>query len=197
LTGLDVFAIWLSGAFSGAIATVIYGLYLNRKDRAKLATETKKLRDELDKKIENIKKQAKKIDEGDVVNERLARVGDITERQLALQAQASLPSKNAVHSKHKNGVIREIQALEDEKAMILQSILDDGFDPMVVALNEKDERENIKLSEYMAKNGLSVPKSDTSETKTPANIPTETLPGEPRKAGKFLVYKGGKSDSSH
>jgi hypothetical protein len=117
--------------------------------------------------------------------DRLVKVQEITAKQLELSDLVSQPSKNSLHSKYKNGINQEIKTLEEEKSAILKSIIKDGFDPSVAVLNADGVKETLKLSEYMARAGIDM------EDDLDPNDPTV------KKVGKFTVYKGGNSDTTH
>jgi hypothetical protein len=48
----------------------------------------------------------------------------------------------------------ELKRLEEEKMTILRSVLDDGYDPKLVMVNESGDRETIKLSDFVKKREL-------------------------------------------
>jgi hypothetical protein len=79
------------------------------------------------------------------------KVKDLTKEQIELQLQGDAPQKNALHGHYKNNLSRSIREIEQEKKDILQSILDDGFDPEISTLNSESKVENMKLSEFMGR----------------------------------------------
>jgi hypothetical protein len=118
------------------------------------------------------------------VSEKILQVKNITATQLELQAQIEQPQKSGLDGKHKNGLNEEIKKLEDEKIAILQSILADGFDPLISVSTMSGSVENVKLSDFMTRNGLI------------SEAPTDpAAPGSPKKIGKFVVYTG-KTDNN-
>lgn len=113
---------------------------------------------------------------------RMKRVKEITDEQMDLQGQISMPQKNALHGKFKNGLMDRLKDLEDQKNEILRSIVADGFDPEITVMDEIGVVSNIKLSDFLAQNGIAVSqKTDKPSTK---------------QLGKFTIYKGGKDDGS-
>ena len=116
----------------------------------------------------------------DSIKERLIKAQEITQQQLELRAQTDMPSKNAMHSRYKNGLIGEIKKLEEDKRTVLESILKDGYDPIITVVDESGGQKNISLSEFL---GVS------AAANTP-EVPAETQP-QVRQAGKFTVIKGG------
>jgi len=113
-----------------------------------------------------------------VVTERMARVKEITLRQIDLQGQIEQPQRSGLDGKHKNLMGNEIKALEEEKVSILHSILADGHDPVLTVGKIDGTAEQVKLSEFLSQQGL-----------VPA--PTKKVP---KKIGKFVVYSNNKDD---
>lgn len=134
---------------------------------------------------EEIKRLTERVKKNDSIDERLKKVKAITAEQVELQSHASGPQKNALHGKHKNGVIGRIKQLEEEKAEILRSILRDGLDPELTTIDESGVVQKMKLSEYMVFMGYKL------EAEKPKETPKEA---RARQLGKFTVYKGGKDD---
>ena len=128
---------------------------------------------------------------------RLDRAAQITQEQAELMAQIDQPSKNALHSKFKNGLVAEAKRLEEEKTELLRSIIADGYDPEVTVQTPEGMR-RMPLTEYLASLGY-----DFRDAKTPATdneaAPKAEGTEEPavRKVGNFFVIKGGKPDTTH
>jgi hypothetical protein len=127
-----------------------------------------------------------------IIEKKMKRVKEITSEQLDLQSATSGPQKNALDGKYKNGLIREIKRLEEEKSELLCSIIQAGFDPEITVIDESGAVTRIKLSEYMALQGIQMPPVAPKETKKTETSKTLTAP---KQIGKFTVYKGGKDDS--
>lgn len=108
------------------------------------------------------------------IKEKLARVKEITTKQLELQSSVGGPQKNAMDGKHQNFVIAELKRMEQEKGEILQSIIKDGYNPSITIMDGNGDLEEMSLSEYL---GL---------------MDFDTEPEKP--TGKFTVIRGGKSD---
>lgn len=168
---------FFAGLLTATIIIVGYGMYKLRqlsKARDKIIGELQKSAQDAEKSLKN-------------VTERLNKAREITEKQLGLLGQIDQPSKNALHSKWKNDLNHEVRKLEDEKNEILRSILKDGYDPTITILNANDQKETIKLSDYLARIGLT--KEDPA--------PPSDDPNGPKKVGKFMVYSGGNSKADH
>jgi len=126
----------------------------------------------------------------DSVNVRLQRASELTRLQNEIMQAAQQPSANALHSKHKNGLIQQYKALEIEKMGVLTSIVKDGHDPLVTVFNSASKQnEEVKLSTF-----LQAFKS-TEPTETDPNVPLTEGDGIRKivKDGKtFFVIDGGK-----
>jgi hypothetical protein len=165
------------GFFLGIVATItgfmLYAMITVRK----LKAAKKNIVDEL----------RKKLDEQDAKREsiiaRLKQAQAITEQQLDIRAATDQPSKNALHSRYKNGLISDIKKLEEEKIAILQSILNDGFDPTISVIDETGQKQELPLSHFVSKAAATTP-------------PPTPDPNAPKRVGKFVVVKGGKDDGT-
>jgi hypothetical protein len=170
---MDVIILLVSfilGLILGFVSTVGLVLYLGKKSLSK----------KLESKLDSLKDATKKIES---VSDRMKKVKDIVSQQLDMQAQATMPQKNGLDGKYKNGLIREIKRLEEEKHEILKSILKDGFDPEITTIDEAGVVTSMKLSQFMADQGIVVQKEDK-----------QTIKETPKQIGKFTVYKGGRDD---
>lgn len=179
---MDITLVIVSSFFLGVIAcfafVAAYGFYyLNKikKKRKKLAEDLKKHTDELESKKASIK-------------EKLLKASDITKAQMSLRDQIELPSKNALHSRHKVGLMYELRDLEKEKIDILKSILLEGYDPMVTVLSPSGTREELALSTYVNNSEQELAQFEEVEN----NLEKEN--SKPKNINKFVVYKGGKDD---
>jgi hypothetical protein len=112
---------------------------------------------------------------------------------MELRAQAEMPSKNAVHSKYKNGLVAEINEIEQQKLEILRTVLAEGFDPMITVLHDGGGKEEIPLSAYVLTSQQAV---DSGAGKKQEAAPHPGMDQPPRKVGKFFIYKGGKDDGT-
>lgn len=168
-------SVFVFGFLMGGTSVLAYGAYrFNRykKAKEKLTEKVKEMTKDLESKQESIK-------------ERLLKAADITKIQMELRSQQEMPSKNALHSRHKNGLVYEINDLEEQKLSILRSVLGDGFDPMITIINDGGGREEVPLSSYVDR----AEKALFEQRGT-----TPPLPPEKKNVGKFVIYKGGKDD---
>lgn len=154
---LTVLAFFILGMISGACLTVAATVLIGKR---------------------LLNKEPKKRPE--TVNERMKKVKELTQEQLDLQSGAQGPQKNALHGRYKNGLIGRIKELEEQKNDILRSILSDGFDPEITVMDGAGVVTTIKLSEFMAQNGIT--------------MPTKPAPTSTKQVGKFTVHRGGKDD---
>lgn len=169
--------IYLAGFALGVILT-LSSAYLYYK----IAIKRRK---KLWTKIINALRAADNAKPDDVVTKRLLEVKAITEKQQELKAILEFPQKSAIDGKYKNGLIREIQFLEDQKNEILVSIVKDGHDPIVATVDTDGSIKDMPLSEYCNIMGLISNEKPQTE---------ETLPPNVRKVGKFTVYSTNKPD---
>lgn len=171
---MEFFLGFVLGAVVGIFAFIAWSFY-----------QVRKLKDAKDKLLENLKSKLMEQDgKRQSIIERLKKAQAITEQQLDIRAAADQPSKNALHSRYKNGLIGDLKKLEEEKVAILQSILDDGFDPLINAVDENGNKQELPLSHFVSKARTTIDEAD-------GNTPTP-----PKKVGRFVVVKGGKDDGT-
>jgi hypothetical protein len=192
---------FLLGLIAGVGLSIAYVFYVAYRAKNKLEEKVKLLKEKLNRSIppadevkssEDLLQQLLNTRE-DVrsIRDRLAKAQEITRQQLDLRDQASQPSKNSMHSKWKNGLIGEINALEEEKKSILESILKDGHDPFVMVLDEETgSTKKIPLSEFLGRS--SQPKTDEQNQTNDENISPAII-----NKNKFVVIKGGKDDGGN
>jgi len=159
-----------------------YGMYqVNKMKKIKetLSAQIKAKAQEMDEKKSSIK-------------ERLVKASELANAQMAIRSQMETPSKNALHSRYKNGLVGEIQEMEAQKLDLLRTILAEGFDPMITVVNEAGAKTEMSLSAYVVEASGQLDKSHGSATPPPVPL---NNPNQSRKAGKFVVFKGGKDDS--
>lgn len=164
------------GAFgAGVTATIYYGVYLLKKSEDKRQAGLNELRakaTEAETAINTVKVKLKKISE-------------LTEQQLDLAANVNRPSASALHSRHKNGLNGQIKELEEQKLVLFKSILnDDKFDPTITIMTADNQKESMKLSAYLERNGI-----DYKEA-----VPEAPMPEGAKRRGKFLVYDNTSED---
>lgn len=173
------------GVIVGSTATIIYGLFQVKKAKVQLDKAREDFLGELEKETEKLKVNMKSV------TDRLNQAQAITNQQLELLGQIDQPSKNALHSRYKNELNAEVRKLEEDKLMILNSILKDGYDPTLTIRTPQGTQEKLKLSAYLANNGVldKIPEENKdSDNKDPNG---------PRKVGKFVVYNGGNDGTTH
>jgi hypothetical protein len=172
------------GLLVGAGMFIGYGFY-----------QVKKIKNVKDLLIDEIKKKVTaEDDKRNSIKERLIQAAKIAQVQMELRAQAEMPSKNAAHSKYKNGLVAEINDMEQQKLDILRTVLAEGFDPMITVLHDGGTREEIPLSAYVATAQTTADGGTGKKDATPPPHPGMDQP--PRKVGKFFIYKGGKDDGT-
>jgi hypothetical protein len=184
LVYMFVFALGFFVGVGSFLGWGIYQLHKMRKAKKALAEEVAKKSVEIDQKTNSIK-------------DRLIKAARIAQTQMELRAQAEMPSKNGLHSKYKNGLMSEIGELEQEKLDILKTILDDGFNPLITVLGDTGAKEEIPLSEYVssAQETMDIALGKKDEKPQAPAAPT-LADDQPRKVGKFFVYRGGKDDDT-
>lgn len=178
--------VFLLGMLTGSGMFIAYGMWQVRKIRR----ASKVL-------AEKIKEEALKIEQkATSIKERLTEASNIAKAQLEIRAQIEMPSKNALDSKFKNGLMLELNDMEVKKLDILRTILGDGFDPTITVIKDGGHKEDVPLSMYVAEAqrivdvALGKPTSSTS----PPLPPIED--DQPKKVGKFFIYKGGRDDGT-
>lgn len=122
-----------------------------------------------------------KVKKAESIDARMKRVKEITAEQVELASRADGPQKNSLDGKYKNGIIKEMKRLDEEKNTILKSILSDGHDPELTTIDEAGVVSRMKLSEYMAYMGI---KMDPPKSQQP----------KVEQIGKFTVIRGGRDD---
>ncbi len=184
---------FLAGFVVGVGSCLGLGYYRVTQIRKEAITKANVLKQKLDTELQ---KQMS-------IKDRLKEAMRLAEEQDALRKQAQQPSMNALHSKHKNGIIGDIADLEHRKLDILSTILAEGLDPIITIVTPGGGREDVPMSEYvagaydlLAKQGFGPPPAPTkdSDVGSPAESMAEL--NEPKKYGKFFLYKGGKDDGT-
>lgn len=131
------------------------------------------------------------------VMRRLNEAAELTKQQNELAAASSLPSANALHSRHKNLMAARYKQLEDQKIAVLQSIVRDGFDPMVTVFNAAtNQNEEVLLSHFL-NHASGAPKAQQTApgATPPAVVPADSIRKVERNGKTFFVIDGGKSNS--
>ena len=144
--------------------------------------------------LEQIKGKVKEQSQKESIKERLIKASDMAKAQMELEAAMEQPSKNALHSRYKNGLYSELQDMEQQKLDLLSTILAEGFDPMITVINKSGVKSEIPLSSYVNDATGVLKKSLGEDPSSPPTTPED--PTQPRKVGNFIVYKGGKDDGT-
>ncbi len=174
------------GVFTGAGGVMIYGTY----QMIKLEKNKKELIKKLKEKVQSESaKVITEVEKMQSIKDRLVKATTIADQQNALRAQAEMPSKNSLHSRFKNDIILQIQDLEAQKLSILRTILAEGYDPIITVFREGGVKEEIHLSEYVTQ-----AEATLNMLLPPSPPEPATEASGPRKAGKFVIYTGGKND---
>jgi hypothetical protein len=142
--------IWGSGFFAGMyFATLRY------------QKEVKKVKLAFDDFITKSVSLKKRIDESNAADkkahQKLNEAIKISQEQYELMKAFDMPSKSASHSKYKNELAAKLKALEEEKCILLQEVLDSGYNPTITVLMDGEKKE-IKLEEYLITAGYGSPK---------------------------------------
>jgi hypothetical protein len=176
------------GMLTGATLMIAYSTYEMRK----------LLRNRVKVKAGSVKATDAPLspEKSQTIRQRLAEAGRIADEQAQLRAMAEMPSKNSLHSRHKNNLVGQLFELEAQKISILKTVLGEGFDPMITILRDGGVQEEISLSQYVAQAeesmNLNNPYGPDPGT-TSEGVSTDA----PRKAGKFVVYSRGKDDGTN
>jgi hypothetical protein len=182
MSALEFGLIFISGFISGLVAMGAAVMYVGGK--AIKSSEAK-----LRKSIDNLANQLPNPGTLDdlqyaAIEPRMARIKEIAKLQMDLQAAHDGPQRNAMDGRYKNGLMGELKQLEEEKVNILNSIVNDGFDPPVNVLKEDGTTQVTKLSAFLA--GYD-----------PKLAGEKKADGPVRNVGRFVVHKGGKDDGGN
>jgi hypothetical protein len=90
------------------IGFVSFAMHVGKKHEKKVKGDLNNLKKAIKEKMDNIDSKRESI------IARLKQAQAITDQQLSLRASQEEPSKNALHSKYKNGLNGEIKKLEEE-----------------------------------------------------------------------------------
>ena len=108
---------------------------------------------------------------------RMKRINEIANIQLNLLSQMDTEQIPALTDVNKNHIRSLLKEIEDEKLVLLRSILDDGLDPEISTIDDAGVIAKTKLSDFMS-------------TRQPRKVDVKD-----RRIGKFTLYKGGRDDS--
>jgi hypothetical protein len=200
--------VYTIGMIVGALAVIAGTRRLDRR-QDKVKVEQKRLKQELVEKL--IKKRDETLQRSDSIKDRLMKASQIAQAQQDLRLQVEMLSDSDLHAHRRNGLVIEIAELERRKLDILKTILAEGFNPTITLIQDSGDKSEILLSEYVRQQQEitdMIPRSQhqpNSNTVGTAGAPTAASggvaaatqnPNEPRKVGKFFVYKGGKDDGT-
>ncbi len=160
------------------VGTFVIPLYIRFKYRKQLNNVKKILeetRNNTKLTFKDAKNNKKEIKNG------MQRLIEITNEQAKIIANIQEPSKNALHSKHKQQLVLRVTDLQEEKVDIIRIILSTGYDPKVVISGDDGKPESIHLSEYLERILAHLPPP-----------PPTTTDSKSIMRGKFHVIKGGK-----
>lgn len=139
-----------------------------------------------------------------VLNQHLDMLAELNLRQQEISAKIEEPSKNALHSKHKNLLIQAVREIEEEKFTIMMTILLLGYDPTVMYVNEKKERVEMKMSDYvnLLYPQLAQTRSQPQRPTTLRLVPNKSDPPKTKSDFKYYMrprlrlIKGGKAETN-
>lgn len=172
---------FLSGLLFGASLVLVWGQWQIQKMK-----KTKKvLLDQIKTKVLEEDKKQKSI------KDRLFQASELAQTQMTIRAMIEEPSKGALHSKYKNELVYEMRDIEQKKIDILQTIIADGYDPIITVTNDSGTKSEIPLSAYIKETVAILNKSTGGQ---PPPLPP--VPANAKRSGKFIVYKGGKDDGT-
>lgn len=115
-------------------------------------------------------------------------VAQVSEMQAGYMGTLAQPSKNALHSKFKNDIIRQVKDLEGRKVALFKEILKEGYDPELPNTLPDGTQNRIKMSqaiaEYEAREGTSVKPMPTPKPATVVKM--SDTPSEGAKILQFV-----------
>jgi len=145
-----------------------------------------------DEAVKIVDAQGKPADES--VQKRLLEAAEITKMQNEIASASSMPSSNALHSRHKNMMAARFKQLEEQKIAVLQSIVKEGYDPMVTVFNgATNQNEEVPLSHFLNV-ATGAPKAQ-QQAAPPTVVPPESIRKVEKNGKTFFVIDGGKSST--
>ena len=147
----------------GVIVGVIVGILINNEYRKfNINNLLKAIKKELMEAYEEGVKHG-------VVQLKIQRINEISEIQIDYMNSLNRPNASAAHARHKNNLVSQVKALEEEKIALFKSILKGGADPLLAVIIDGTIK-NMKASELllMIESGY-VPQDETPQTKTDSN----------------------------
>ena len=131
-----------------------------------------------DKKIKVIISEAEKIGS---IKYRFSLAEEMSKQQMDLMDKIYEPSKGAAHSRWKNEIIQQVDAIEKDKLDIFRTLIKDGVDPYIQFAGPEGQMEKIRMSEAVAR---AESNQDIPLTKEPIN---NTDSKSPRKDSSNLI----------
>jgi hypothetical protein len=117
--------------------------------------------------VSNVKASHQQAELLGSVKERFKHFQVIAAEQHDLISQVDRPSASAAHSKHKNKIVGELRALEEQKREILKTILNDGVDVHISMMDSDGTLTKILISELL--NG-DIPSPEKTESNNPPKV---------------------------
>jgi hypothetical protein len=102
---------------------------------------------------------------------KIERINEISKTQIDYMGSLERPNASAAHARHKNSLVSQVKALEEEKIALFKSMLEGGVDPLLTVMIDGATK-NIRASELlpMIESGY-IPQDETPQTKTDSNSP--------------------------
>lgn len=191
-----------AGILAGIGLIVIFAVSQVKRVVRDIKEDIEKQKKEAEAEHAKVKKSMdakRKFDE--IVAKQLNEAGKIIETQNNIATALRQPSKNALHSKHKNKMVSDWKILDNKRNEIFSKILKAGADPLVnVYDNTIKKTKEMKLSQLMQIIGSSViplePNEDTK--KIQATVGKDTSVKKVVKNGKvFHLIEGGKGNKTN
>ena len=104
---------------------------------------------------------------------------ELADQQLSMWRQLDGPSKGASHGKWKSGVIKQINALEEDKINIFRDILKEGYDLTISMVEEGGEIKKMKMSEVIGMHDMKDADTPKHQAKVPVEKPNHLKAVEP------------------
>jgi len=108
----------------------------------------------LDKNGEFFKKLEEDLSERQFIEDKLRKADEIQRELIDLAMAQDEPQRNSLDGRHRGRQYGKFKQLEDEMNSVLQSILDDGYDPELACMNDAGDMTSMKLSELMKQRGF-------------------------------------------
>jgi len=149
----------------GVIVGVIVGILINNEYR----------KFNINSLLKTVKKELMKAYEAGVkygaVQLKIQRINEISKIQIDYMSSLNRPNASAAHARHKNSLVSQVKALEEEKIALFKSMLEDGADPLLTVAIDGTTK-SMKASELLPilESGYT-PQDETPQIKTDSNSP--------------------------